>query len=53
MKIQEMRTEIQKMEQKLENLKHKKRLIKEQELKLMGEICAYEYLIIEERQSVA
>ena len=53
MKIQEMRTEIQKMEQKLENLKHKKRLIKEQELKLMGEICAYEYLILEEKKKVA
>ena len=53
MTIQEMRTEIQKMEQKLENLKHKKRLIKEQELKLMGEICAYEYQILEEKQKVA
>ena len=53
MKIREMRTEIQKMEQKLENLKHKKRLIKEQELKLMGEICAYEYQILEEKQKVA
>ena len=47
MKIQEMKTEIQKMEQELENLKHKKKLIKELELKLMGQICAYEYLIQE------
>ena len=31
----------------------KKRLIKEQELKLMGEICAYEYQILEEKQKVA
>ena len=53
MKIQEMKTEIQKMEQELENLKHKKKLIKELELKLMGQICAYEYLILEERQRVA
>ena len=53
MKIQEMKTEIQKMEQELENLKHKKKLNKELELKLMGQICAYEYLILEERQRVA
>ena len=38
MTIQEMRDEIQKLEQ---------------ELKLMGEICAYEYQILEEKQKVA
>ena len=53
MKIQEMRTEIQKMEQKLENLKYKKKLITDLKLKVMGQICAYEYLILEEKKKVA
>ena len=47
MTIEEMRTEIQKLEQELENLKTKEALIKELKLKLMGQICAYEYLIQE------
>ena len=53
MKIQEMKTEIEKLEQELENLKTKEELIKELKLKLMGEICAYEYQILEEKQKVA
>tara|TARA_Y200000002_G_C22515417_1_gene593182 strand:- start:371 stop:544 length:174 start_codon:yes stop_codon:yes gene_type:complete len=47
MTIEEMRTEIQKLEQELENLKTKEELIKELKLKVMGQICAYEYLIQE------
>ena len=47
MTIQEMRDEIQKLEQELENLKTKEELIKELKLKVMGQICAYEYLIQE------
>ena len=47
MTIQEMRDEIQKLEQELENLKTKEKLIKELKLKVMGQICAYEYLIQE------
>lgn len=49
MTIQEMRTKIQEMEQELENLETRQKLIKELKLKLMGQICAYEYLIIEEQ----
>tara|TARA_B100001029_G_C14703413_1_gene256143 strand:+ start:219 stop:392 length:174 start_codon:yes stop_codon:yes gene_type:complete len=47
MTIEEMKTEIQKLEQELENLKTKEELIKELKLKVMGQICAYEYLIQE------
>ena len=53
MKIQEMRDEIQKLEQELENLKTKEKLITDLKLKVMGEICAYEYQILEEKQKVA
>ena len=53
MTIQEMRNEIQKLEQELENLKTKEKLITDLKLKVMGQICAYEYLILEERQRVA
>ena len=57
MTIQEMRAKIQEMEQELENLETltRQKLIKELKLKLMGQICAYEYLIIEEqnKQKVA
>ena len=48
-----MRTKIQEMEQELENLETKQKLIKELKLKLMGQICAYEYLILEENKRVA
>ena len=47
MTIEEMRTEIQKLEQELENLKTKEKLITDLKLKVMGQICAYEYLIQE------
>ena len=47
MTIQEMRDEIQKLEQELENLKPKEKLITDLKLKVMGQICAYEYLIEE------
>ena len=47
MTIEEMRTEIQKLEQELENLKTKEELIKELKLKVIGQIIAYEYLIEE------
>ena len=53
MTIQEMRDEIQKLEQELENLKTKEKLITDLKLKVMGQICAYEYLILEERQKEA
>ena len=53
MTIQEMRNEIQKLEQELENLKTKEKLITDLKLKVMGQICAYEYLILEEKQKVA
>tara|TARA_Y100001963_G_scaffold18578_1_gene23396 strand:- start:75 stop:263 length:189 start_codon:yes stop_codon:yes gene_type:complete len=55
MTIQEMRAKIQEMEQELENLETltKQKLIKELKLKLMGQICAYEYLILEENKRVA
>ena len=53
MTIQEMRDQIQKLEQELENLKTKEKLITDLKLKVMGQICAYEYLILEERQRVA
>ena len=53
MTIEEMKTEIQKLEQELENLKTKEELIKELKLKVMGQICAYEYLILEEKKKVA
>ena len=47
MTIEEMKTEIQKLEQELENLKTKEELIKELKLKVIGQIIAYEYLIEE------
>ena len=47
MTIEEMRTEIQKLEQELKNLKTKEELIKELKLKVIGQIIAYEYLIEE------
>ena len=50
MTIQEMRDEIQKLEQELENLKTKEKLITDLKLKVMGQICAYEYLILEEKK---
>jgi hypothetical protein len=53
MTIQEMRNEIQKLEQELENLKTKEKLITDLKLKVMGQICAYEYLILEEKKKVA
>ena len=55
MTIQEMRAKIQEMEQELENLETltRQKLIKELKLKLMGQICAYEYLILEEKKRVA
>ena len=52
MTIQEMRDEIQKLEQELENLKAKEKLITDLKLKVMGQICAYEYLILEEKKKV-
>ena len=53
MTIQEMRNEIQKLEQELENLKTKEKLITDLKLKVMGQICADEYLILEEKKRVA
>ncbi len=53
MTIQEMRAKIQKLEEELEDLKTKEKLITELKLKVMGQICAYEYLILEEKQRVA
>jgi|TARA_B100002019_G_scaffold16525_1_gene13015 ribosomal protein L29 len=53
MTIQEMRDEIQKLEQELENLKTKEKLMTDLKLKVMGQICAYEYLILQEKQRVA
>ena len=53
MTLQEMRDEIQKLEQELENLKTKEKLITDLKLKVMGQICAYEYQILEEKQKVA
>ena len=53
MTIQEMRDEIQKLEQELENLKTKEKLITDLKLKVMGQIRAYEYLILEEKKKVA
>ena len=53
MTIQEMRDEIQKLEQELENLKTKEKLITDLKLKVMGQICAYEYLILEEKKKGA
>ena len=53
MTIQEMRDEIQKLEEELEDLKTKEKLITELKLKVMGQICAYEYLILEEKKRVA
>ena len=53
MTIQEMRDEIQKLEQELENLKTKEKLITDLKLKVMGQNCAYEYLILEEKKKVA
>jgi ribosomal protein L29 len=53
MTIQEMRNEIQKLEQELENLKTKEKLMTDLKLKVMGQICAYEYLILQEKQRVA
>ena len=53
MTIQEMRDEIQKLEQELENLKTKEKLITDLKLKVMGQICAYDYLILEEKMKVA
>tara|TARA_Y100000590_G_scaffold442190_1_gene569969 strand:- start:678 stop:863 length:186 start_codon:yes stop_codon:yes gene_type:complete len=53
MTIQEMRDEIQKLEEELEDLKTKEKLITELKLKVMGQICAYEYLILEEKKKIA
>ncbi len=53
MTIQEMRDEIQKLEQELENLKTKEKFMTDLKLKVMGQICAYEYLILQEKQRVA
>ena len=52
MTIQEMRDDIQKLEQELEDLKTKEKLITDLKLKVMGQICAYEYLILQEKQRV-
>jgi len=53
MTIHEMRTKIQKLEEELEDLKTKEKLITELKLKVMGQICAYEYLILEEKKKIA
>ena len=53
MTIQEMRNEIQKLEHDLVNLKTQEQLITDLQLKVMGQICAYEYLILEEKKKVA
>ena len=45
MTVEQMRKDLQIMEEELENLRTKEELIKELKLKLMGQICAYEYLI--------
>ena len=56
MKIEEMRTEIQKLEESLTEVEQRipfaanvatEDYYKELRLKLMGQICAYEYLIQE------
>ena len=47
MTVEQMRKDLQIMEEELENLRTKEELIKELKLKLMGQICAYEYLIQE------
>ena len=47
MTVEQMRKDLQIMEEELENLRTKEELIKELKLKVMGQICAYEYLIQE------
>ena len=47
MTVEQMRKDLQMMEEELENLRTKEELIKELKLKLMGQICAYEFLIQE------
>tara|TARA_B110000014_G_C19638318_1_gene336522 strand:+ start:264 stop:413 length:150 start_codon:yes stop_codon:yes gene_type:complete len=47
MTVEQMRKDLQIMEEELENLRTKEELIKELKLKLMGQICAYEFLIQE------
>ena len=62
MTIQEMRDEIQKLEQELAEIEQRipfaanvatEVYYKELKLKVMGQICAYEYLILEEKKKVA
>ena len=45
MTVKQMREKILKMEQELENLTAEEEIIRELKLKLMGQICEYEYLI--------
>ena len=45
MTVKQMREKILKMEQELENLTAEEEIIRELKLKLMGQICAYEYQI--------
>ena len=62
MTIQEMRNEIQKLEQELAEIEQRipfaanvatEVYYKDLKLKVMGQICAYEYLILEEKQKAA
>ena len=62
MTIQEMRDEIQKLEQELAEIEQRipfaanvatEVYYKDLKLKVMGQICAYEYLILEEKQKAA
>ena len=47
MTVKQMREKILKMEQELENLTAEEEIIRKLKLALMGQICAYEYLIQE------